>query len=207
MPWAVAFALRSNGWYLRSDIIWSKPNPMPESVTDRPTKAHEYIFLMAKNDQYYYDADAIKELAAYDGRKDTMMKGSHKYANGFMPVQSTQSFHARGHERWQRNEAGDYLRNKRTVWHIPTKPYNDAHFATFPTELVETCIKPGCPVGGIVLDPFMGSGTTGEVALKLNRRFIGFELNPEYVKLANKRIFSGSQTLDSFTDEKQPIEG
>ena len=147
VPWRTALALQSDGWYLRSDIIWAKPNPMPESVTDRPTKSHEYIFLLTKSERYYYDADSIRESA-----------------NGI-----------------------DATRNKRTVWTITPQPYREAHFATFPPDLVRPCVMAGCPVGGIVLDPFAGSGTTGMVALELGRRTVLCELNPEYVKLINKR--------------------
>lgn len=187
IPWRVAFALQADGWYLRSDIIWNKPNPMPESVKDRPTKSHEYIFLLAKNQKYYYDYKAILEEANYDGRKDTMMKGSDKYKNGFVPNQSEQTFHARGHERWQEDEEGNKLRNKRSVWTVNTKPYKEAHFATFPPKLIEPCILAGSMVGDIVLDPFFGSGTTGEGASKLGRDFIGIDINPEYEKLQKER--------------------
>ena len=213
IPWRVAFALQADGWYLRSDIIWHKPNSMTESVKDRPTKSHEYIFLLSKNAKYYYDYKAILEEANYDGRKDTMMKGSDKYKNGFVPNQPEQSFHARGHERWQRVErknddtayAGDgsnvrehsgcsmnnpeyaMMRNKRSVWTVSTQPYKEAHFATFPSKLIEPCILAGSKVGGIVLDPFFGSGTTGEVASKLGRDFIGIDINPEYEKLQKER--------------------
>ena len=189
IPWMVAFALRADGWYLRQDIIWHKPNPMPESVTDRCTKAHEYIFLLSKSQHYYYDHEAIKEPAAYDGRKDTLLKGSPKYEKGVVPGQVEHSMAAKGHERWKKNERGEYVRNKRSVWTIPTKPFKEAHFATFPEKLIEPCILAGCPAGGIVLDPFMGAGTTAVVARKLNRSYIGYELNPEYVKMANDRLY------------------
>lgn len=189
IPWRVAFALQSAGWYLRSDIIWHKPNPMPESVTDRPTKSHEYIFLLTKSQRYYYDAEAIKEQATgYDGRKDTMMKGSDKYNSGVVPGQQPHTMAARGHERWQENEEGEKIRNKRSVWTVPTSPYKGAHFATFPTDLIKPMVLAGCPVDGTVLDPFNGSGTTGEVAISLGRNYIGIELNPEYLKLAEKRL-------------------
>lgn len=189
IPWMVAFALRSSGWWLRQDIIWNKPNPMPESVTDRCTKAHEYIFLLSKSQKYYYDNVAIQELANYGGRKDTVMKGSEKYANGYFPADTkTQSIALKGHERWKKNEAGEMIRNKRSVWTVTTKPFKEAHFATFPEELIVDCIKAGCPEGGIVLDPFMGAGTTALVAKKLNRNYVGFELNAEYIKIAEKRL-------------------
>ncbi len=210
IPWMVAFALRADGWYLRMDIIWHKRNPMPESITDRPTKSHEYIFLMSKSKNYYYEA--IQEIATgYDGRKDIIMKGSKKYQNGFGPTDTApQSIAVKGHERWKfknlkekgqqpntihekrANRESDELypvRNKRSVWPVNTKPYAEAHFATFPENLIVDCIKAGCPENGIVLDPFMGAGTTGLVAKKLNRNYIGYELNSDYTKIAEKRIF------------------
>ena len=189
IPWMVAFALRKDGWYLRQDIIWSKPNPMPESVKDRCTKAHEYIFLLSKSQRYYYNQEAIKEKAAYDGRKDTLMKGSLKYKNGVMPDGQPNSFAVNGHERWNKNENGEYVANKRSVWEVNTKPCSDAHFAVFPQQLIDPCIKAGCPEDGTVLDPFIGSGTTGIVARKQDKNFIGIELNPEYIKIADKRMY------------------
>lgn len=183
IPWMVAFALRSDGWYLRSDIIWSKPNPMPESVTDRPTKAHEYIFLLSKSERYFYDAEAIKE-------KSVDPKGSaNRYNYAFsgrdgliMPDGKPQQIALKG----MREFSG--MRNKRTVWNIATKPYKEAHFATFPPELPEICIKAGCPQGGTVLDPFAGAGTTLYVAEQLGRNSIGIELNPEYIEIAKTRL-------------------
>lgn len=186
VPWRVAFALQEDGWYLRQDIIWAKPNPMPESVKDRCTKSHEYIFLLSKNRKYYFDYEAIEEPANYDGRKDTLLKGSPKYEKCVVPGQAGHSMAAKGHERWKKNERGEYVRNKRSVWTIPTKPFKEAHFATYPPDLIKPCILAGCPVGGIVLDPFMGSGTTAQVALELQRNFIGFELNPKYIEIAEK---------------------
>ena len=189
-----------------------KPNPMPESVTDRCTKSHEYIFLLSKGQKYYFDYEAIQEEATgYDGRKDTMMKGSKKYDAQIMPNQSVQSMAKNGHERWKfKSKNCQYdgqrpnsmhlkerqgwsnevypVRNKRDVWSINVKPNKEAHFATYPPELVSNCIIAGCPEGGIVLDPFMGSGTTGIVANKLNRHYVGIELNPEYVEMAERRI-------------------
>ena len=212
IPWMLAFALRSQGWYLRQDIIWQKPNPMPESVTDRCTKSHEYIFLLSKSQRYYFDHEAIQEEATgYDGRKDTMMKGSKKYDTQIMPNQSVQSMARNGHERWKfkskncqydgqrpnsmhlAREAGMSdevypVRNKRDVWTVNTKPCKEAHFATYPFELIKPCILAGCPENGIVLDPFMGSGTTAIVARSLNRNYLGVELNPEYIKIAHKRL-------------------
>lgn len=227
IPWMVAFALRADGWCLRQDIIWSKPNPMPESVTDRCTKSHEYIFLMSKSRNYYYDYEAILEPANYDGRKATKMQGSKKYQNGFAPTdENPNTLHVKGHERRSRvigrterkmagtNYGGDGkglhghsgyydkdgnprfnqfedgtpARNKRSVWTVVTKPYKEAHFATFPCELIEPCILAGSREGDTVLDPFNGSGTTGEVAIKHHRKYIGIEINPDYVKLTKKRL-------------------
>ncbi len=190
IPWMVAFALRADGWYLRSDIIWHKPNPMPESVTDRPTKSHEYIFLLSKSAQYYYDYEAILEPANYDGRKDTIMKGSTKYQNGFGPTDTNPNTLAvKGHERWINKIDGDVpARNKRDVWTVTTKPYAAAHFATFPPDLIEPCILAGSRIGDTVLDPFSGSGTTGAVAIKHHRNYVGCELNPAYIELTNKRL-------------------
>jgi DNA modification methylase len=180
-PWAVAFALRADGWYLRSDIIWSKPNPMPESVTDRPTKAHEYVFLLTKSASYFYDAEAIKDrmLAESEARQLRPWNGDAKRG---MPA--TFSPHSMSHY----GKQSDGLANKRTVWTIATQPYAGAHFATFPPELPEICIKAGCPVGGTVLDPFGGAGTTGLVADRLQRNSILIELNPEYAAMAQKRL-------------------
>lgn len=179
VPWKVAFALQDEGWNLRSDIIWHKPNAMPESVTDRPTKSHEYLFLMTKSEKYYYDADAIKEKASRsdEAKWSSEQSGLHSAESHEGTGQSTRRFGA----------DPDY-RNKRTVWTVATRPYPEAHFATFPKELIEPCIVAGSPKGGRILDPFCGSGTTGVVALERNREFLGIELNPEYIKLAEKRM-------------------
>jgi site-specific DNA-methyltransferase (adenine-specific) len=191
IPWRVAFALQADGWYLRQDIIWHKPNPMPESVTDRCTKAHEYIFLLSKSKSYYFDYKAIREPAAYDGRKDTKLKGSQKYIDkSIVPGDSEQSFAARGHERWVEDENGVKVRNKRSVWTVPTKPYTGSHFAVFPPELIIPCVLAGSRKGGTVLDPFAGSGTTGQVAIENNRNVVLCELNEEYAKLIHKRLNS-----------------
>jgi DNA modification methylase len=178
IPWRVAFALQARGWYLRSDIIWHKPNPMPESVTDRPTKSHEYVFLLTKSPRYYYDHEAIKEDSiwandaragagriAYDGKRQG---NAGEGQEAFVTITDK--------------------KNKRTVWTVNTKPYKDAHFATYPPELIEPCILAGSAEGDIVLDPFSGSGTTGEMALKHGRNYIGLELNPEYATLSEKRL-------------------
>jgi DNA modification methylase len=176
IPWMVAFALRADGWYLRQDIIWHKPNPMPESVTDRCTKSHEYIFLMSKSSKYCYDAEAIKE--------PTVTNDDSCRNRDITKLNNTP-----GRTRMGGLVTNDYEnRNKRSVWTVTTKPYKESHFATFPEELIVDCIKAGCPENGIILDPFMGAGTTGLVARKLNRNYIGFELNPKYIEIANRRI-------------------
>jgi len=188
IPWRVAFALQADGWYLRSDIIWHKPNPMPESVKDRPTKSHEYIFLLSKNKKYYYDHEAIKETAAYG--KDLGLLRSKKSINGKPPesiIGNRKDVDSR--------TAGTGFRNKRTVWTVNTKPFKGAHFAVFPPKLITPCILAGSREGGVVLDPFCGSGTTGVVSAKFGRDFIGIELNPEYVKMAEKRIYKASQQM------------
>lgn len=203
IPWMFAFAMRTDGWYLRQDIIWHKPNPMPESVTDRCTKSHEYVFLFSKREKYFFDYEAIQEEATgYDGRKDMVMHGGVKYADQkIMPGAKPQTMAVRGHERWrfkQTAESDDTvipIRNKRDVWSVNLKPNKEAHFAAYPEELITPCILSGCPEDGVVLDPFMGSGTTGIVARKLGRNFIGCELNPEYQKMAERRIFNEGENL------------
>ena len=170
IPWMLAFALRADGWYLRQDIIWSKPNAMPEPVQDRCTKSHEYIFLLSKSHKYHYDIEAIQEPAIYAGDD----RGSR-----FDSRRGTEANSVSG-------KTGEF-KNKRSVWTVTTKPYSGAHFAVFPTELIEPCILAGAPLGGIVLDPFMGSGTTAQVAQDLGRQYIGCELNPDYGKLQKKR--------------------
>ena len=179
IPWRVAFALQADGWHLRSDIIFAKPNPMPESVRDRPTRAHEYLFLLSKSERYYYDATSIAEPVTWPETKARIQFSSRRaYAAGVLP---------------SGNEAGKLYqrpttRNRRSVWVIPTQPYKGAHFATFPEKLVEPCILAGCPPGGIVLDPFVGSGTVCAVATRLGRRSVGVDLKPEYLHLAVQRI-------------------
>lgn len=186
LPWRLAFALQDDGWWLRSDIVWSKPNPMPESVTDRPTRAHEYVFLLTKSARYWYDAEAIREDAEY-GRRDGAT---------FARVRSTDHRDARvevnGTISGANPEAG---RNARSVWTVPTHSFSEAHFATFPPALAERCIKAGCPVGGTVLDPFGGAGTTGLVADRLQRNAILIELNPEYAAMAERRIHRDAPLL------------
>ena len=188
IPWMLAFALRADGWWLRSDIIWHKPNPMPESVTDRPTKAHEYLFLLTKSARYYYDADAIREPLQTPPH-------SPGWASNVSERNDRQVDNEANHRNWG-NESG---RNKRTVWTIPTKPFPKAHFATFPTALIEPCILAGCPKGETVLDPFFGSGTTGIVAYKHGRKFIGIELSETYLDdIAIPRIEKETRQLRLF---------
>jgi DNA modification methylase len=231
-PWMLAFALRAAGWWLRADIIWHKPNPMPESVTDRPTKSHEYLFLLSKSDRYFYDASAIAEPVmqsslvraeagvAFGGNKlcpDTRLQsgklwipkaegansrmnrsrdpkhereyeGKHRsaddQASGRRMLKNVKEARANGGEH---DAPFGVTRNKRSVWTVPTAPYKDSHFATFPPDLIKPCILAGCPAGGLVLDPFGGSGTTGMVALELGRRAVLIELNAEYAKLCEQR--------------------
>jgi len=171
IPWRVAFALQAEGWYLRQDIIWHKPNPMPESVTDRCTKSHEYIFLLSKSRQYYFDNEAIKEPAKYAGDD----RGSRSDSRRGTIMNSVSGITAE-------------TRNKRDVWTVTTRPFKGAHFATFPPQLIEPCILAGCPPDGTVLDPFFGAGTTGLVSQQHGRNWIGCELNAEYAEIASKRI-------------------
>jgi len=212
IPNRVAIALQDAGWYIRSEIIWHKPNPMPESVRDRPTSCHEKIWLITKNKKYYYDAESIKEPIQDSSAKRLLQKnilnqkGSSR-ANGgmksngnmkaiwnrkkFEEYMGSSGSSFKGHSGYKKAD-GTYMinatRNKRNVWTITTKPFKDAHFATFPKDLIEPCIKAGCPEGGVVLDPFGGSGTTGIVAALNNRNAILIELNQNYIDIANKRI-------------------
>ena len=175
IAWMVAFALRKDGWYLRQDIIWHKPNPMPESVKDRCTKSHEYIFLLSKNKKYYYDNEAIKEPVKQDwGTRDRTKGKYHNSGTGLSPHSGLSKSYDR--------------KNKRSVWSITNKPYKDAHFAVYPPDLIEPCILAGSQEGDIILDPFMGSGTTAMVAKKLGRHYIGCELHESYSELIDKRV-------------------
>ena len=175
IPWLLAFALRKDGWYLRQDIIWHKPNPMPESVKDRCTKAHEYIFLLSKNKNYYYNNEAIKEPVKQDwGTRDRTNGKYHNEGTGLQPHSGLTKSYTK--------------KNKRSVWSVTKKPYKGAHFATFPPELIEPCIKAGSEVGDIILDPFMGSGTTAMVAKMLDRYYIGCELHEDYCNLIQERV-------------------
>jgi DNA modification methylase len=189
IPWMLAFALRADGWYLRQDIIWHKPNPMPESVRDRCTKAHEYIFLLSKSERYYFDSHAIAEPAQYFGKDNRSGKGNIRYegkrTEGDAKANGQQSF-----------VTINETRNKRSVWTVTTKPYKGAHFATFPPDLIEPCILAGSRQGDVVLDPFMGSGTTAQVAVQHGRQYLGCELNPSYESLQRSRLFGLQMALE-----------
>jgi DNA modification methylase len=175
IPWRVAFALQADGWYLRQDIIWHKPNPMPESVRDRCTKAHEYIFLLSKSPKYYFDNESIKIPVKQEwGTRDRTSGKYHNDGTGLSPHSGLEKSYTKA--------------NKRSVWSVTTKPFKEAHFATYPEDLIVPCVLAGCVEGGLVLDPFMGAGTTALVSKKLGRNYVGFELNPEYRNIAIKRI-------------------
>ncbi|HHV09997.1 MAG TPA: site-specific DNA-methyltransferase [Clostridiales bacterium] len=237
IPWMLAFALRADGWYLRQDIIWSKPNPMPESVTDRCTKSHEYIFLLSKSAHYYYDNEIIKEHCVQDemanGFRDGAYcnnetfdntaggtrknKGNYKVPTGWDTEEGSHgTIHRTGRtryggnkytanpEQFYRTKSGNAYeprekKNKRSVWTVATKGFKEAHFATFPEELITPCILAGCPQGGIVLDMFFGSGTTGMAAVRNFRNFIGIEINPEYKKMADRRLQPHISQMDMFS--------
>lgn len=198
IPWRVAFALQADGWYLRSDIIWAKPNPMPSSVRDRPTGAHEYLFLLAKSERYYYDAAAIAEPAVSSPKKATDMRRGSSAMRGQATIrprgkneEQDDRRRAGFNGRWDKAEADGAVkatRNRRTVWNVASRPFAEAHFATFPPQLVEPCVLGGAPIGGVVLDPFNGAGTTGLVATRLQRDYIGIEINPAYVEMSRRRI-------------------
>lgn len=225
IPWRVAFALQADGWYLRQDIIWHKPNPMPESVRDRCTKAHEYIFILSKSPRYYYDHEAIKTPAKPEtiarlsqATFDQQTGGEKDYQHGTnanRPIRKTlenlktkldkQRGHGRRHagfnDRWDQmsfEEQRALGSNKRSVWTVSTKPFKGAHFATFPPDLIEPCILAGCPEGGTVLDPFFGAGTTGLVAERHGRNWIGCELNPAYIEIAERRIAEASPQVTQY---------
>ncbi len=227
IPWMLAFALRAAGWYLRQDIIWSKPNPMPESVTDRCTKAHEYIFLLSKSNKYYFDAESIKTLVSdatvirmaqqlekqkgsdrvpgrtngtmkavgpgRNARKGIDVKGGNQGAEKGIPAMGLKGNGFKDHSGYFTPDGkliGDGKANKKSVWTVATMPFTEAHFATFPEDLIVDCIKAGCPLDGIVLDPFSGAATTGLVSRKLGRNFVAIELNPEYIELSDRRLFN-----------------
>ncbi len=207
VPWRVAFALQADGWYLRSDIIWHKPNPMPESVTDRPTKAHEYLFLLSKSERYYYNAEAIAEPAGYaheacldpgtnglsgQDRKTGRTTRRFKSGNKTRDIPTAEDGRGIPNDHLGRGVPWEGVtRNRRSVWTVATQPYAGAHFATFPVKLVEPCILAGCPEGGTVLDPFVGSGTVLQVAMDCVCKSIGIELNPAYAELCKKRLEQG----------------
>lgn len=196
IPWMVAFALRADGWYLRQDIIWAKPNPMPESVTDRCTKAHEYLFLLSKSERYFYDAQAIKEPSVC-GWNDSEFQSGKTAEHQLGRSQKVRPSKAKGSFRGKTELMADTgqnafravtdYRNKRSVWTVPTAPYKEAHFATYPPDLIKPCILAGSRPGDVILDPFGGSGTTGAVALELGRSSLLLELNPDYAALAEHR--------------------
>ena len=208
IPWRVALALQDDGWILRSDIVWAKTNPLPESMTDRPTRAHEYIFLLAKSPNYYYNADAIRE--PYVNGDPTPPRGSKGIINNplnsgrrrgnkerFIPEEVSDprgrvNSHRGSGVPWEEDHRG---RNKRDVWTVSVKAFPGSHYATYPVDLIEPCILAGAPEGGVVLDPFCGSGTTGVAAIRHLRRFLGIELNPEYVKMAKRRISEDAPLL------------
>ena len=203
IPWMLAFALRADGWYLRQDIIWAKPNPMPESVTDRCTKSHEHIFLFSKSPHYYFDAESIAEPVTESTKKRLHQDIEHQEGSSRIPGKTNGTMKAAApryggnkytadSDAFYRTKSGNAYefhekRNKRDVWTVSTKPFKEAHFATFPPELIKPCILAGCPEDGTVCDPFMGSGTTLVTANKLNRNCIGFDINPDYCEMANKR--------------------
>lgn len=190
IPWMVAFALRSDGWYLRQDIIWAKPNPMPESVRDRCTKSHEYIFLLSKSERYFYDNEAIAEPSIWYGKDERSDKGNIRY-------EGKRTIDTSGKNGQDGFCTLTETRNRRSVWTITTQGYSEAHFATFPPEIPEICIKAGTKEGDTVLDPFSGAGTTGLVATRLNRNYIGIELNPAYVKMATDRIVNDAPLFNA----------
>lgn len=226
IPWRVALALQGDGWILRQDIIWNKPNPMPESVRDRCTKAHEYIFLLSKSGKYFFDSEAIKEPVAAStvarlsqnveaqrgsdrvpGKTNGPMKAVRSKANSFKREGSKREQAIPGQtvgtHRPERTESEYALdtRNRRSVWTVATRPYKGAHFATFPPALIEPCILAGSMVGDVVLDPFMGSGTTAQVSLALGRKYFGCELNKEYAQMQNSRIEDAMSKRDLFSPE------
>ena len=193
IPQRFAIGMVDRGWILRNDIIWYKPNALPESVKDRFTKSYEHVFFFVKKEKYHFEQ--ILEPANYDGKKKDILEPVKKYGNRNYPLDRPQGMARHATKRWTYRIDGEPARNKRDVWVIPTKGFPEAHFAVFPEDLPETCIKAGCPKDGVVLDPFMGSGTTAVVAEKLYRRWIGIELNPEYCEIAEKRLKPLNQRL------------
>lgn len=192
IPWRVAFALQADGWYLRAEIIWAKRAPMPESVRDRPTRSHEQLFLLAKSERYYYDAQAIAEPLE---RPEEAFRAKPAKFGGAVKFEGAKE-QSRLHSGNEYRGTPTGTRNKRDVWWLGPEPFPEAHFAVFPSALVEPCVLAGCPEGGTVIDPFCGSGTTGMVALRHGRQFIGIELNPEYVAMARRRIEGDAPLLN-----------
>jgi DNA modification methylase len=184
IPWRVAFALQDDGWYLRSDIVWAKKNPIPESVKDRPTKSHEYIFLLTKSSRYFYDAAAVREPNTID-MQSRASKGHTRGPGGRLDKSRNDASNLRGNHAKAIVANG---RNRRDVWFVSVKPYKGTHFATFNPELITPCILAGCPEGGTVLDPFNGAATTGVVASQHGRNYIGIDLNPDYIEMSRKRL-------------------
>jgi DNA modification methylase len=213
IPWRVAFALQADGWVLRSDIIWAKPNPMPESVTDRPTKAHEYLFLLTKSPRYFYDADAIREehqtpVGANGCFLDAWGREMDNRAGGRSQVERRLDDDGAGHPRGVGAIANPAGRNKRSVWTVSTQPFPGAHFATFPPKLIEPCILAGSAPDDLVLDPFAGAGTTLLVAEQQGRDSIGVELNPEYAQLARDRLANWDVNRNGYlTGDPEPLPG
>jgi DNA modification methylase len=205
IPWMLAFALRADGWYLRQDIIWHKPNPMPESVSDRCTKAHEYIFLLSKSQKYFFDKNGMQEksVGGSKGAASSFKRTNSKRGVADVCPASPMPTHRADREDVRYDGP---TRNRRSVWSVATKPYKGAHFATFPPALIEPCILAGSQPGDLVLDPFMGSGTTAEVALKNGRRYLGCELNPDYKALQDERI-DGATNLFGIYDIRAALEG
>ncbi|VCY58082.1 Modification methylase DpnIIB [Pseudomonas aeruginosa] len=201
IPWRLAFALQDDGWYLRQDIIWHKPNPMPESVRDRCTKAHEYVFMLSKSPRYYYDHEAVKEDAVSDHPSGNGFKRDER--ESYKNLDGT----ARGNDEQWTGVGGK--RNRRSVWTVPTAGFKGAHFATFPPDLIRPCVLAGAPRGGLVLDPFGGAGTTGLVAMQEGRRSVLIELNPEYAAIARSRLdtawLEGAAQLDLLYDRKESV--
>jgi site-specific DNA-methyltransferase (adenine-specific) len=189
LPWRVALALQDDGWLLRSDIIWHKPNAMPSAVKNRPTTDHEYVFMLSRSDRYFYDIDAIREPHVTFTSESRMRGGrNHFFKRDGTPEQGKNQGNPNLHHRRWDQAFHPKGRNKRTVWSIPLSKFRDAHFAVFPEGLVETCILAGCPEGGLVLDPFLGSGTTAIVARRLQRHFVGIDCNPAYCRMAEERL-------------------
>jgi DNA modification methylase len=198
IPWMLAFALRADGWYLRQDIIWHKPNPMPESVRDRCTKAHEYIFLMSKSERYYFDSESMQEKAVGGTPGNTKpTKGGRAYGDGASVHRTAANLH---------NVGARETRNRRSVWSVPVRPYKGAHFATFPPALIEPCILAGSRPGDIVLDPFMGSGTTAQVAMQHDRKYLGCELNEDYATLQQQRVSEVQQQTRCLFDQADKLD-